>query len=170
MLMVLNNINSVRALLPPGLSIMSESKGSWLLMFLYGCMIFCFATLVEYGLVHYALSAKAAEDKKRPLPITVDPASPNQVRIDGSGLAVSATLGGEAAPAEAQPEPPSIGASIMARAIVSPRTELALFAAQRLTTLDEVCRWLFPMAFFIFVIAMLIVYHAGPDALADYEF
>jgi len=51
-LMVLTNLQAVERKLPP----LTLTHDVWLIDFLGGCMLFCFASLIEYGLVHVGLA------------------------------------------------------------------------------------------------------------------
>jgi len=59
-LMVLNNTNAVRGALPAGLSV----SGSWLLLFMFYCMMFNMIFIVEFAMLNFGLARHAANEAK----------------------------------------------------------------------------------------------------------
>ncbi|KAL1512370.1 hypothetical protein AB1Y20_005628 [Prymnesium parvum] len=133
-LMVLNNLNAVRGKLPDGLSI---SK-SWLLLFLFYCMLFNFAALVEYGVVNFASSTHAKLEAVKKASATSDG--------DKAGVRQ---------PIQVQPlELSHVKLSADRRFDES---------VAKLKDLDLTCRWLFPLSFVTGAVCFLVpAFFAGP--------
>lgn len=120
-LMVLTNLHAVQQKLPP----LMLTHRVWLIDFLAGCSTFCFASLLEYGLVSAGLAdiakkkAAAEADEKSLLG-----ANRRRLRHAFEGQSESESE------AEVRPEP--------------------WFNLSKLVKLDEICRCAFPLVFVIF--------------------
>uniref|UniRef100_A0A7S2J9A2 Neurotransmitter-gated ion-channel ligand-binding domain-containing protein n=1 Tax=Haptolina brevifila TaxID=156173 RepID=A0A7S2J9A2_9EUKA len=149
-LMVLNNVTTLYARLPP---LKSAQKGRvWISDFLFGCMIFNFVSLIQYAAVNYGITCRAAK---------------------------KAALAAAKEAKEAQEEPPVNTSTVQIE--VSPTDSHSQHRRLRpawykkwdpsvLADLDIVFRWLFPIAFIIFISIMfgtISIY--PPGSTCDFE-
>lgn len=146
-LMVLNNLNDVRKILPHGL----DPFQSWLLLWMYCCLTFNFMALLEYALVNYGMAvdsenrAKAVESAPQCTPDKL-------VRI---GEVRVRTV----------PEKPSADLSLSAGHIISFCEGKLCYnhaTVANCKDLDLVCRWLFPLSFLMVMVVLLLLLHLDP--------
>ena len=160
-LMLLNNLNAVRQQLPAGLSLMYEDRGSWMLAFMYGCMIFNILAFLEFPLVNYGQTAHAEIEKEEKEKKAKQVASSNSgvasgdVQLTGDGTSPSTATRAPGGQIKLVRQ-----ATRSLEAVDAKRNTLKRNAA-KFRNMDRTCRWLFPLAFIIYVIAMTIVLHVN---------
>ena len=132
---------------------------SWLLAFMYNCLLLNFVGLLEYGIVNYGMQVdgankKAAEAMKKAM-------AEKQAKAEGSETGGVTVSGVRITPAgEGRPPPPIDGKRILIKMDGKVRFNHAGVA--KFKDLDRTCMWLFPILFFVSSIILSILLHTDP--------
>ena len=143
-LMVLNNLNSILARLPPLLMPKGDGERIWISDFLFGTMIFSFLPLVEYSLVNYGLYHKELKEARKMSTVEKVVSTTNKSSIRLASLVVGDS-----------------------RVQLIKDKWADWFQPSFLADLDSIFLWLFPLTYAIFLIAMVALIDSYGPELSD---
>jgi len=133
-LMVINTLNAVRREMPSGLSV----SGSWLLLFMFYCMLFDLIVLLEFAALNFGQQVHAANEKRREerKKKKEQEDSTRGISVEGVDVQIDTS---------------------------APLCERWMEQVAKCRHLDVVCRWLFPLLFILgFTCVLLPLYYTEP--------